>query len=108
MRWNGRGKAGNWYSPPARFDPGGQLHPTQKPIRLMRDLVQDFSREGDIVCDPFAGCGTIALACAELRRNFVGYERDPSYHAAAIARITVAAHHYGPAPIDPPLIEAKP
>ena len=64
-----------------------QIHPTQKPLSLMRDLLGDFSDPGELVCDPFAGSGTTAVACKELGRRFVGWEIDPSYHALACARV---------------------
>lgn len=87
MRWNGGGRAATWASPPARFDPGGQVHPTQKPLALMRALVEDFTNPGELVLDPFAGAGTTAVACKELGRRFVGWELDAGYHAAALRRI---------------------
>lgn len=88
MHWNGGGKPGVWESPAARFDTGRvQLHPTQKPLHLMRALVQDFTDAGELVLDPFAGSGTTALACAQLGRHFIGWEREASYHAAALARL---------------------
>ena len=90
--WNGGGKAGVWKSPAARWDTGGkQTHPTQKPLSLMRDLLGDFSDPGDLVCDPFAGSGSTAVACKELGRRFVGWEIDPSYHAVACARVLQAS-----------------
>ena len=88
-RWNGGGKAAIWDSPPSRFDnPDRKLiHPTQKPIALMRQLVEDFSEPGELLCDPFAGSGTTAVACAQLVRRFVGWEVSAGYHAAAVGRI---------------------
>jgi site-specific DNA-methyltransferase (adenine-specific) len=89
--WNGRGKAGVWKSPPARWDTGGKTaHPTQKPLALMRDLLGDFSNPGELVCDPFAGSGTTAVACKELGRRFLGWEISDVYHALACARVLQA------------------
>jgi site-specific DNA-methyltransferase (adenine-specific) len=91
MKWNGRGKAGVWKSPPARWDTGGKTaHPTQKPRALMRALVEDFSNPGELVCDPFAGSGTTAVTCKELGRRFVGWEIDLGFHAVACARVLQA------------------
>jgi site-specific DNA-methyltransferase (adenine-specific) len=87
LRWNGRGRAARWDSPAARFDPGGQIHPTQKPLALVRTLVEQFSEPGELVCDPFAGGGTTAVACRELGRQFVGWELAPGFHAAARRRL---------------------
>jgi site-specific DNA-methyltransferase (adenine-specific) len=90
MRWNGRGRPARWTAGVARFDPGGKVHPTQKPLPLMRALVDDFSEPDELVCDPFAGAGTTAVACAQLGRAFVGWERDATYYAAARNRVATA------------------
>jgi DNA modification methylase len=63
------------------------LHPTQKPVELMRYLVETYTNPGETVCDPFAGSGTTGIACAHSRRNFIGIERDASHYATACARI---------------------
>lgn len=62
-------------------------HPTTKPLRLMLDLVADFTDPGDLILDPFAGSGTTAIAALMLGRRFVGWERDANYHAIATRRI---------------------
>lgn len=54
-------------------------HPTQKPVELMKQLVQLVSKEGDLICDPFMGSGSTEKACKELTRNFVGIEIDDEY-----------------------------
>jgi len=87
LRWNGGGRAACWRSPAARHDAGGQLHPTQKPLALLRALLEDFTDAGELVCDPFAGAGTCAVACKELGRGFVGWELSPEYHARALRRL---------------------
>jgi site-specific DNA-methyltransferase (adenine-specific) len=85
-RWNGGGRAARWdVSPDADM-----IHPTQKPIALMRALVRDFTSPGDLVLDPFAGSGTTAVACRESGRRFLGFEIDASYHAGAMRRISSA------------------
>lgn len=100
MRWNGRGRAARWDAPAARWDPGGQVHPCQKSVRLMRALLDDFTDPGELVCDPFAGGGTTAVACKELGRRFVGWEIEPGYHADALERIAAAQRELGaPAPV---------
>ena len=67
--------------------PDGAPHPTTKPLRLMLDLVDDFSDPGDLILDPFAGSGTTAIAALMHGRRFVGWERDANYHAIATRRI---------------------
>lgn len=92
MRWNGGGRAASWESPAARFDTGRKtIHPTQKPLKLMRALIEDFTDAGELVLDPFAGSGSTAVACAELGRRLVGWELSPVYYAAAADRIARAA-----------------
>lgn len=66
-------------------------HPTQKPIKLIRKLVEKISRRGDTIFDPFMGSGTTGVACMQLGRNFIGCEIDPKYFAIAEKRIAQAA-----------------
>jgi DNA modification methylase len=62
-------------------------HPTQKPLSVMRRLVELGSRPGDLVLDPFMGVGSTGVAALELGRRFVGMELEPAYVAAAERRI---------------------
>ena len=61
-------------------------HPCQLPPTLMRRLIELFTREGEIVLDPFNGAGTTTLCAAALRRRYLGIERSPRYHRLALAR----------------------
>ena len=54
---------------------------------LMRALVRDYSREGDVVCDPCAGAGTTLIAASMERRVGVGAEALPEHYQLARARI---------------------
>lgn len=65
----------------------GALHPTEKPVPLMRWLVRSFVPLGGLVLDPFAGSGSTGVAARLEGRRFVGVEIDPSYAAAANSRI---------------------
>lgn len=58
-----------------------------KGIALMRKIVCDYSRPGWTVCDPTAGAGTTAIACALEGRKFIGSEMDAGRHALALSRI---------------------
>ncbi len=49
-------------------------YPTQKPLALLERIVVASSNEGDLVLDPFCGCGTTAHAAQNLRRNFLGID----------------------------------
>ncbi len=51
-----------------------KIHPTQKPIPLLKELIKIFTDEGDVVIDPVAGSGTTLRACAELNRSCYGFE----------------------------------
>jgi modification methylase len=65
---------------------GKSLHTTQKPLDLLRRVILSSTKPGDIILDPFMGSGTTAAAARELGRNFIGFDTDPSYVAAATAR----------------------
>lgn len=61
-----------------------------KPTRLMRQIVSDYSRHGDLVCDPFMGSGTTGVACCIEGRRFVGIEIDEEAFEGACNRIRAA------------------
>ena len=63
------------------------LHPTQKNLSLMENLVKIHSNQGDMVIDPFMGSGTTGLACKNLNRKFIGIEQDANYFEIAKNRI---------------------
>jgi len=54
-------------------------HPTQKPLNLIKRMILVSSNKRDIILDPFMGSGTTALACKELNRRYIGFEKDPEY-----------------------------
>lgn len=58
------------------------------PLALPTILVHNFTREGDVILDPFMGSGTTAVACHRTKRHFVGCELDPTVHKNALARIS--------------------
>lgn len=62
-------------------------HPSQKPLKLLRHLVNIASNEGDVIFDPFMGVGSTGVAAKELNRNFIGCEIDPVFFEAARKRI---------------------
>lgn len=65
---------------------GSRLHPTQKPIELMRWCIEWFPSAHTIL-DPFMGSGTTGVACVKLGRKFIGIEIDPKYFDIACKRI---------------------
>ncbi len=65
-------------------------HPAQKPVAILKKMIEIASNENDIVFDPFMGVGSIGVAAIELRRKFIGVEIQEDYYAAAKRRIDTA------------------
>lgn len=87
-RWNGGGKAAVWMHDLAGDETGStRVHPTQKPIRLMRELVRLFSDPGEVVFDPHAGSGTTGVAALLEGRRVILVERDPAHAATCLRRL---------------------
>lgn len=70
-----------------RPNPNDIVHPTQKPVELIKVLLQNSSEENDIVLDCFLGSGTTAVACKQLNRKFIGIEINPDYCKISEERI---------------------
>jgi site-specific DNA-methyltransferase (adenine-specific) len=66
-----------------------KVHPTQKPVGLLKQLIQTFTDEGDIVIDPVAGSGSTLRACAELNRTCYGFEVDKGFYKKALEFIKI-------------------
>ena len=64
-----------------------KIHPAQKPVDLISDLILGFTNEGGTVLDCFMGSGTTGVACKNLNRNFIGIELDKNYFEIAKDRI---------------------
>lgn len=64
-----------------------RYHPTQKPLKLISRLILTSSNEGDIVVDPFAGCGSTQLSAIQLKRNYIGIELNEEYYNISLKRI---------------------
>jgi site-specific DNA-methyltransferase (adenine-specific) len=71
--WNGGGHAAFWASNVVKVD---RQHPAQKPEPLMRALVRQFTDEGDLILDPFAGSGTTGVAANRLGRRCILSEKE--------------------------------
>lgn len=69
---------------------GKNLHDTEKPVELMRILIENSTRGGQVVLDPFMGSGTTGIACVESGRDFIGCEIDTHYFEIAESRIETA------------------
>ena len=62
-------------------------HPTQKPVKLLRHLINIASNEGDVILDPFMGVGSTGVAALEMNRKFIGLEIEKNYFDAAEKRL---------------------
>lgn len=72
--------------------PGGQLHPTQKPVGIMQWCLEKAKvKPGDVVLDPYMGSGTTAIACMRRGVKFIGIEIDAEHFETARARIDAEA-----------------
>lgn len=60
-----------------------KIHPTQKPVSVLKKLIEIFTDEGDIVIDPCAGSGTTLRAASELNRNSYGFEVSKEFYNKA-------------------------
>ena len=92
--WSSQQKAARIFSyPRAHALQDDKVHPTQKPVPLMRWCL-GFVPDAKMVLDPFMGSGSTGVAAAQLRRPFIGIERDEGYFDAACRRIDLA-HRQG-------------
>ena len=66
---------------------GKNIHDTEKPVELMKILIENSSQEGELVLDPFLGVGAVGVACKELNRDYIGIELDENYYNIACNRI---------------------
>ena len=87
QRWNGGGKMAEWSVPVARGD--DRMHPTQKPTMLMKMLIEDFTDEGELIADPFAGVATTGVAAVSIGRRFWGRELDPGHYKNGLDRLSM-------------------
>ena len=85
------GQSGNPYG---RWQPKKNIHPTVKPIELMRYLVRLITPKGGLCLDPYVGSGTTAIACKQEKKEYIGIEIDEEYHSIAEARIKAAVVEY--------------
>lgn len=64
-----------------------KIHPTQKPVSVLKRLIEIFTDEGDVVIDPCAGSGTTLRAAAELGRSAYGFEIDKKFYRDALEKM---------------------
>lgn len=80
---------------------GQKAHSTQKPAELLYRIILSTSNVGDLIVDPFFGSGTTGAVAKKLKRNFIGFEREPFYIDVATRRIAQVV------PIDRSLLEYR-
>jgi DNA modification methylase len=68
-------------------DEGYIDHPTPKPKHFIKEILKMFTKENDLILDPFVGSGSTAVACVQLNRNFIGFEIEEKYCKIALDRI---------------------
>ena len=66
---------------------GKNIHDTEKPVELMKILIENSSKVGQLVCDPFMGIGSTGIASIMTGRRFIGTEIDEKYYNIACERI---------------------
>jgi len=69
-------------------DEGYINHPTPKPKHFIKEVLNMFTKENDIILDPFIGSGSTAVACKQINRKFIGFEIDPRYVEIAVERLS--------------------
>lgn len=57
-----------------------RFHPTQKPTQMYEMLLNYYTKEGDLILDPFAGSQSLRIACHKLHRRYIGFELDKDYY----------------------------
>jgi len=62
-------------------------HSTEKPVDLMKWVLKYYSKEGDVILDPTMGSGSMGVACLDMKRNFIGIEKDDEIFNIAYERI---------------------
>lgn len=70
------------------------LHPTQKPVLLLEDLIKTYTNEGETVLDFTMGSGSTGVACVNTSRKFIGIELDHDYFNIALERIEAAEKEF--------------
>lgn len=86
--WNAGGKRGVYTHCVNTNRYGG--HPTEKPLPLMMEILNDFTNHGQTVLDPFCGSGTTIVACEKMGRRGIGIEMNEEYFNLACKRVDEA------------------
>jgi site-specific DNA-methyltransferase (adenine-specific) len=90
IRYNNTGKRyprSVQYFKTSETERNGFDHPTQKPVALFEYLIKTYTNEGDLVLDNCIGSGSTLIACKNLKRNWIGIEKEEEYCKIANKRI---------------------
>lgn len=71
---------------------GNAVHPTQKPVELIRSMIRYSVPPGGVVIDPFAGSASVGVGCIAEGRGYIGFENDPVHILTAEARMEEAVN----------------
>lgn len=76
-----------WEHKPVNFTVK-RRHPAEKPVEIIRHMLLETTKQGDLIFDPFIGSGTTAVACKQLKRNYIGFELNEDYVKSATERLS--------------------
>ena len=76
----------SWQRPRLNYS-SKMVHPTEKPVGLLANLISSVTKPGDLILDPFAGSGSTLVAAKKTGRRFIGIELDDDYFVTAQRRI---------------------
>lgn len=83
-KFNNNGKMiFNWFNWEKDSKDYPNIHPTQKPVKVLKRLIEIFTDEGDVIIDPVAGSGSTLRACMELNRSCYGFEIKKDFYKLA-------------------------
>jgi site-specific DNA-methyltransferase (adenine-specific) len=85
----------HWWGVNRASERGFHVHPTQKPVALMRWIIDRWTEPGDLVLDPYMGSGPVAQACHELGRRYIGVELVEDYCKVAVSRLAQQTFDFG-------------
>lgn len=68
-------------------DGDDRFHPTQKPYRLINEIIMDYTKENDLILDAFSGSGTVCCVAKDNKRRFIGFEINEEFYKKSIDRL---------------------
>lgn len=88
MAWTSFNNAPRIFRYSAYLDKANKFHPTQKPIKLYKWILDRYAKQGDKILDTHLGSGSIAIACHDLGFDLTACELDTDYYNAAMKRLS--------------------